>query len=175
MTEVKPKRPMTLEEKIAQLIRFLGSPFEEEAITALCRLRGLLNKNGLDIHIIATRYERGGEAPREAPLSAGEMQKIYDAAYQKGYADGAEHGRRSAVFAAQPIGIFAGTVDDGVNGHGWQQISQHCLANKHLFYGRDLEFVESIADQLTRFSYPKPKQAPWLRDLFMCKFGGRIE
>jgi hypothetical protein len=79
------------------------------------------------------------------------------------------------VIAAQPIGIFATSVDDGVNGYSWQQISQHCLLNKHLFYRRDLEFVESVAEQLTRFSHPKPKQATWLRDLFMRKFGGRIE
>jgi hypothetical protein len=161
----------TVMPKLLPLVRRFSSNYEGEVLNAVRALLRLLASVGLDIHALAARIERGGEAP----LSAGEMQKIYDAAYQKGYADGAEHGRRSAVLAAQPIGTFATSVDDSFNGYTWQQIAQHCLANKHLFYGRDLEFVESIADQLTRFSHPKPKQAPWLRDLFMRKFGGRIE
>jgi hypothetical protein len=169
MSEIKPKTPMTLEEKIVQLVRFFGSPFEDEAITALCRLRELLSKNGMNIHMLADRIEQG------AKLNAGEMQKIYDRAYEKGFTDGSEHGRRSAVIAAQPIGTFATSVDDSVNGYSWQQVANHCLLNKHLFYGRDLEFVERIAEQLTHFSHPKPKQATWLKDLFMRKFSGRIE
>jgi hypothetical protein len=171
MAEVKPKTLMTLEQKIAQLVRYLGSPFEGEAITALCRLRELLSKNNLSVHIIADRYEHGGNEP----LSAAEMQQIYDRAYEKGFADGSDHGRRSAVIAAQPIGTFATSVDDGVNGYSWQQISQHCLLHKHLFYGRDLEFVESMPEKLARWGDPKPKQATWLKDLFMRKFSGRIE
>jgi hypothetical protein len=171
MTEVKPKRPMTLEEKIAQLIRYLGSPVEGEAMAALCRLRELLGKNNLDVHIIADRYEHGGNAP----LNAGEMQQIYDKAYEKGFSDGSEHGRRSAVIAAQPIGTFATSVDDGVNGYSWQQIANHCALHRHLFSGNQLEFVEDIPEKLARFGNPTPKQAEYLRNLFMRKFGGRIE
>jgi hypothetical protein len=157
--------------KILPLIRMLSSPVDGEVINSVRALLRLLASDGFDIHALTDRIEHGGEAP----LSAAEMQKIYDKAYEKGYADGAEHGRRSAVIAAQPIGTFATSVDDGVNGYSWQQIAEHCAANKHLFYGRDLEFVESVAEQLTRFPAPTPKQAPWLKDLFIRKFSGRIE
>jgi hypothetical protein len=154
--------------KVAPLIRLLSSPAEHEAVAALRMLLRLLSKHDLDIHAIADRVEHG------EPLSAAEMQAIYDAAYQKGYADGADHGRRSAILAAQPIGAFAAHVDSEINGYSWQQIAQHCLTNKHLFHGRDLEFVESVAESLTRFNTPTAKQAKWLRDLFMRKFGGKI-
>lgn len=174
MSEVKPKKPMTVTQKVAQLVRFLGSPVEGEAIAALCRLRELLSKNNLDVHPIADRYERGDDQP----LNAAEMQRIYDAAYAKGHADGSEQGRRSAVLAtAQPWHLQApgACVDDGVNGYPWTSVAAHCFTNKHLFQGRDLEFVESIAEQLAwRGSVPTAKQAKWLRDLFMRKFGGHI-
>ena len=130
-------------------------------------------------HRAARRVAKGIQGRLEhgdsEPLNAAEMQRIYDAAYQKGYGDGSENGRRSAILASQPIGTLAASVDDSVNGYSWQQIAQHCLSNKHLFYGRDVEFVESVAESLTRFSTPTPKQAKWLRDLFMRKFGGKIE
>ena len=83
--------------KITPLIRLLSSNAEREVLNAVRALLRLLASVGLDIHALADRIERGGEAP----LSAAEMQRIYDAAYQKGYADGTEHGRRSAVLAAR--------------------------------------------------------------------------
>ena len=130
----------------------------------------VLARVGLDIHALADRVEHGGEAP----LSAAEMQRIYDAAYEKGFTDGAEHGRRSAAIAAQPTGMFAIHVDSGIDGYSWQQIAEHCALHKHLFHGKDLEFVESIAEQLAWRSSPSAAQAKWLRDLFMRKFGSKI-
>jgi hypothetical protein len=54
------------------------------------------------------------------------------------------------------------------------QIAQHCAVNAHLFHGRDLEFVESMPEKIAAFGRPTEKQAKWLRDLFMRKFGGRV-
>jgi hypothetical protein len=157
--------------QIVKLIRMLSSRTEHEVLAAVRALMRLLTGAGLDIHALADRVEHGGDEK----LSAGEMQQIYDAAYAKGFTDGSQHGRRSAVIAAQPISIFAVSVDSEVNGYSWQQIAQHCAANKHLFHGRDFDFIESIAEQLTYRGSPTPAQAKWLRDLFMRKFAGRIE
>jgi hypothetical protein len=157
--------------KLVPLLRMLSSSAEREVLTAVHALLRVLSNAGLDIHALVERFEQGGDTP----LNAAEMQKIYDAAYSKGFTDGTEHGRRSAVLAAQPRGTFAVSVDSEINGYSWQEIAQHCAANKHLFYGKDLEFVESIAEQLTYRSSPSPAQAKWLRDLFMRKFQGRIE
>jgi hypothetical protein len=156
--------------KITALVRMLGSPNESEAMSALLALRRYLPSNGLDVHVIADRFEHGGSEP----LTAAELQQVYDAAYQKAFADGVKQGRRSAVLAgAQPIRTFGASVGDGVNGYTWLQIAEHCLINKHLFHGRDLEFVESVAEQLTHRD-PSQPQAKWLRNLFMRKFGGKI-
>jgi hypothetical protein len=159
--------------KIVPLIRLLGSPVEHEAPAAVRALQRVLAGDGLDIHALADRIEHGDSEP----LSAAEMQRIYDAAYEKGYGDGSEQGRRSAVLAgAQPWhrGGPACVSDSGVNGYSWQQIAQHCLVHKHLFRDRDLEFIESIAEQLA-YRDPSQAQAKWLRDLFTRKLGGRIE
>ena len=82
-------------------------------------------------------------------LSAGEMQKIYDAAYAKGHADGAEQGRRSAVIAAaMPMGIIdTSNVGPGVNGYDWLQIAQHLAAHEHMFSGQDARFCKGHAEE----------------------------
>ena len=157
--------------RLVPLIRMLSSTAEREVLNAVRALLRLLASAGLDIHALAERVEHGGNEP----LSAAEMQRIYDKGFEDGFAKGAEHGRRSAVISAQPFGVFATHVDSGINGYSWQQIAQHCATNSSLFHGKDLDFVESIAEQLTYRGSPTPAQAKWLRDLFMRKFGGRIE
>ena len=103
------------------------------------------------------------------------MQTIYDAAYAKGHADGAEQGRRSVVLAgATPIDVFATSDDDGVNGYSWGDIAVHCAANKHLFHGKELDFIESMPGKIACYGSPTQPQAKWLRDIFLRKLGGRI-
>ena len=157
--------------KIIPLLRMLISSADGEVINAARALQRTLAGSGLDIHALVERIEHG------TPLDAGEMQKIYDAAYQKGHTDGSEQGRRSAVLAtAQPAAwhLSNQSIDDGVNGYTWAQIAEHCVLNKHLFRGRDLEFIESVFEQLSWGKEPSAPQAKWLRDLFMRKFGGSI-
>jgi hypothetical protein len=155
--------------KVSPLLRMLTAS-DGEILNAVHALLRLLASVGLDIHALADRLEHGGDDQ----LSAAEMQRLYDKGFEDGFTKGAEHGRRSAVFAAQPIGTFATTIDDGVNGYNWLQIAEHCAANKHLFYGRDLEFIESMPDKIRMYRTPTPARAKWLRDLFLRKFGGKI-
>ncbi len=62
-----------------------------------------------------------------------------------------------------------------MNGYSWQQIAAHCVANKHLFHGKDLEFRREYCRAARHYRRsPTPPQAKWLRDLFMRKFSGRI-
>ena len=149
--------------RLVPLIRMLSSTAEREVLNAVRALLRLLANAGLDIHALAERVEHGGNEP----LSAAEMQRIYDKGFEDGFAKGAEHGRRSAVIAAQPVSVFATHVDSGINGYSWQKIAQHCAANNTVFHGKDLDFVESIAEQLTYRGTPTPAQAKWLRDLFV--------
>jgi hypothetical protein len=166
----------TLMPKIAPLLRMLSSSAEGEIVNAVRALVRVLASAGLDIHVLVERIEHGGDEK----LSAGEMQKIYDAAYAKGHADGTEQGRRSAVIAAaMPVRTFAinggGDVGPGVNGHSWLEIAQHCKANKHLFSGKSLNFIEDMPEKIGSFGRPTLAQAKWLKDLFIQKCGGRID
>jgi hypothetical protein len=164
-----------ISDRLATLVRMLiGS--DGEALNAVRAILRLLASAGLDIHALAERIEKGPEddTPR-ASLNAAEMQRIYDTAYQKGFSDGSEHGRKSAIVAGPSIGTFHTGVDSGVNGYSWQEIARHCAANKHLFHGRDFDFVESVAEQLEYRTTPSPAQAKWLKDLFMRRFNGRID
>ena len=171
---VTPKKPTTLEGRLAQLIRMLCSDREGDVIATIHAFARTVKAAGTNnIHALADRVEKN--STDSAPLNAAQMQKIYDNAYQKGFSDGSEHGRKSAIVAAPSRGTFSLGVDSGVNGYSWQQIAQHCLANKHLFHGRDYEFVESIAEQLEYRPTPSPPQAKWLKDLFMRRFNGRID
>ena len=82
--------------KIGPLLRRLTSSADNEVVSAAHLLLRVLAGAGLDIHALVDRIEHGGDEK----LSATEMQQIYDQAYAKGHADGAEQGRRSAVIAA---------------------------------------------------------------------------
>jgi len=163
--------------RAAGVMRMFIAPSDGEKLNAVSSLLQLLADAGLDIHVLAelliTRIE--GKSSESASLNAAEMQRIYDAAYQKGFADGSDHRRKSAIIAGPSIGTFNIGVDSGVNGYSWQEIACHCAANKHLFHGRDFDFVESIAEQLEYRSTPSPAQAKWLKDLFMRRFNGRID
>ena len=80
------------------------------------------------------------------------MQQIYDTAYAKGHADGAEQGRRSAVIAAaMPMGMFAdGTSAPESTATPGIEIAHYCADNKHrVSRDRDREFIDSVFEQLT--------------------------
>jgi hypothetical protein len=164
----------TIATKAAALVRMLISPAEGEKLNAVRLLLQLLANSGLDIHTLAERIEKGSDSEASRTLNATQMQRIYDAAYQKGFTDGSEHGRKSAIVAGPSIGTFNVCVSSGVNGYSWREIAHHCAANKHLFHGRDCEFVESVAEQL-EFRSITPAQAKWLKDLFLRRFDGRID
>src|SRR4029077_8941132 len=108
------------------------------------------------------RIEHGGDEK----LSATEMQQIYDQAYAKGHADGAEQGRRSAVIAAaMPMNMLdTSDIGPGVNGYSWLEIAHYCADNKHrVFRDRDREFIESVFEQLTSGRPISAPQAKWLQ------------
>jgi hypothetical protein len=158
-----------ISERADPFIRMLSSNVERDVLNSVQALLRLLATVGLDVHDLAEWFKQKYE-----PLNAAEMQRIYDQAYAKGFNDGAEHGRKSAVLAgASPCqGVRHFSV--GVNGYSWQEIAAHCARNIHVFIGREVEFVESINEQLQFRSEPTEPQARWLRDLFIRKLGGKI-
>jgi len=102
--------------RAAALTKMLTAPSDGEKLNAVRLLLQLLANAGLDIHALAERIEKGSNK-NGAALNAAEMQRIYDAAYQKGFADGSDHGRKSAIVAGPSIGTFNIGVNSGVNGY----------------------------------------------------------
>jgi hypothetical protein len=95
-------RVATFEGRIASLLRMLTSSNEGEVTAAIHALVRTVLAAGPEkvnkLHKLANRIEGGDD--NENKLNAAQIQKIYDAAYQKGFSDGSEHGRRSAIVAA---------------------------------------------------------------------------
>jgi hypothetical protein len=164
--------------KLARLLGMLTSNADGEVVNTAHALLQVLTNAGLDIHVLVSRIEHG-KHKEDGKLSAAEMQKIYDTAYAKGHADGAEQGRRSAaISAAMPMAMLdTSDVGPGINGYSWLEIAHYCADNKHrLSRDRDREFIDSVFEQLTSAHRPiSPPQAKWLRDIFKQRFAGRID
>jgi hypothetical protein len=189
-----PDKLNALMPKIEPLLRRLsvGTP-DSEIIIAVHLAQQLLAGSGLDIHDMVERFKtlqqvladsgfennKLAELLKNPPLSAGEMQSIYDKGYADGHAVGAEQGRRSAVIAAaMPIAMLdTSDVGPGVNGYSWLEIAHYCADNKHrVSRDRDREFIDSVFEQLASGRRPiSPPQAKWLRDIFKQRFAGRID
>jgi hypothetical protein len=169
-----------LDAVVPKLVRILGmltSGADREVLTTVQAFFQVLTNAGLDIHVLRSRIEHG-KCEEDGNLSASEMQKIYDAAYAKGHADGVEQGRRSAIIAtAIPMVIDSSDVGPGVNGYTWIEIAHYCADNKHrVSRDRDREFIDSVFEQLASSRRPiSPPQAKWLRDIFKQRFAGRID
>jgi hypothetical protein len=166
--------------KLTPRMRMLTSNADREVITAVHAILQVLTAAGLDIHALVSRIEHGkGDDEKEKKLSASQMQQIYEKAYAKGHAEGAEQGRRSAVIAAAMPMSIADTSDvgSGVNGYSWLDVAKHCAENKHrINRDRDREFVDSALERMA--VYHKPLTAPmakWLGDNFNQRFAGTID
>lgn len=175
-----PDRFAEIAPRAVRLVRMLASNIEFEVVLSVRALLQLLTNVNLTINAIADRLEIVDRLESEIdrlknenkPFNAAEMQALYDKGYQEGHAAGVEYGRKSAVLAGvAPLKVFhAGT---GVNGYTWKEIAEHCVRNSHLFIGKDLEFVESVARQV-QYKDVSPPQASWLHDLFIRRCGGKI-
>jgi hypothetical protein len=158
----------TIADKFDPFIRMLSSSVEQDVLNSVRALLRLLASVGLDVHDLAERFKQKREA-----LNAAEMQRIYDSGYTKGWNDGDQHGRKSAVLAGASPRQDVTHFSVGVNGYSWQEIAAHCLFNINMFSGKEVEFIESINQQL-QFKNPSAAQANWLRDLFTRRLGGKI-
>jgi hypothetical protein len=131
-------------EKIQKLIRLLSSPNDGEALAAVHALQRVLREEGTDIHELAARIEG---------LSQAEMQKLFDAGFQKG---------KSVATAAAPDFSNVGP-------------SFYAMASeiKHKGEGRLTLKEAQFVDDMTRWCArrePSEKQAKWLHAIY-CRIG----
>ena len=98
-------------------------------------------------------------------------QQLYDVGYEDGREDEAEKQRRETV-----ADEFDDDVGPGMNGFSWRDIVQHLKANIDRIRTKDQSIVESVYRGLfdQGFAAPRPKQARWIRDIFIRQFAGTI-
>src|SRR5262245_26303348 len=73
--------------RAASVMRMFLAPSDGEKLNAVGSLLHLLADIDLDIHVLAELLAKRIEG-KSSELNAAEMQRIYDAAYQKGLTDG---------------------------------------------------------------------------------------
>ena len=161
--------------KILPLLRMLVSGTDGEVVNSISALRRILANANLDIHVIIERIELSTVTAR---------QQLYDVGYEDGREDEAEKQRREAVAARPKPSIGPNNLDDefdddvgpGINGFSWRDIVQHLKTNLGRIRAKDQSIVESVHYGLFNqgFRAPRPKQARWIRDIFIRQFAGTI-
>jgi hypothetical protein len=146
----------TIDEKLADLIRRLGSNHDGEVVATARAIQRVLKSDGRDLHSLADAVAKNGNE-----LSETEMSRLFDAGYEAGLRSGREEAKRDAEFYA--VG------DEG--DPDWRAMVRYCFGHKARLRKRDLGFIESMARQI-RVRSPTELQQPWLIDLYR-RLGGK--
>jgi hypothetical protein len=152
--------------KIRQLLLIaLGNGSSDgERINAIHLLQRQLKGADSDSHDLIKRLEA-------TPLSEDEMQRIFNAGFERGRAEEVENTRRNALTIAAPFAT--GDVGPGVGRYSWLTIAQHCERNAHCLNDWEREFIANVVRRL-RYKPPSSKEAAKLHDIFHNRFGERI-
>jgi hypothetical protein len=148
----------TYEQRLADLIRRLGTEHDGEAIATVHALKRTLASRDLTF----TDLGDGIEKLATGGLEQEAMQRVFDAGHAKGLADaGHKHAEREAVHSLRPDG----STD-------WEAIALACQRSKNLLEARHHQFVDDMASRMTWGRQPSEKQAKYLLSLFR-QVGGR--
>jgi hypothetical protein len=149
----------TYEQRLADLVRHLGSDHEGEIVATVRALRRSLASRNLTF----TDLGDGIEKLATGGLEEAEMKRLFDAAYAKGVLD-TEHkqAEAQAVYGLRPDG----STD-------WEAIALYCQREKARLDPSRHRFVDDMASRMTWGVEPIGKQGPYLLSLFR-QIGGRI-
>ena len=151
----------TLEQKIADIVRMLGSDNEKEVLASVYGLRRTLASAGTDLHGLAAGIEKLGQAANGGALSKQEMEKLFRAGYAKGVEE--------AETSLHCLDDFRST--DG--SPPWDAVALYLQRNKNRLDSKHYDFVDDMAARTAWGREPTPKQHQYLFSLFF-KLGGRI-
>jgi hypothetical protein len=147
------------EEKIADLVRRLGTDHEPEAVTVVRMLKRLLasqNVTFTDLGDAIEKLANGG-------LTQSAMEQIRDAGYAKGLADAEQkHAEAQSVYGLRPDG----STD-------WEAVALYCQRQKHRIEAAKHQFVDDMAARMSWGREPIGKQGPYLLSIFR-QVGGRV-
>jgi hypothetical protein len=150
----------TYEQKIADLIRRLGTDHEPEAVTVVRMLKRLLASQNVTFTDLGDAIEKlaNGSLTEQA------IKQIYDAAYTKGVSDPErKHADAEGAYGLRPDG----STD-------WEAIALHCQQRKDRIEAKHHQFVDDMASRMTWGREPaSEKQGKYLLSIFR-QAGGRI-
>jgi hypothetical protein len=140
--------------RLGNFIRLLSSDRDGEVVAAARALIRTLHGAGADIHALAKRIEQPPE------LSRDEMQRIFDAGYEKGIrvAEAKFHGD-----------------DDFRDTEGKptpERMVRYCQRRSERLRERECEFIDSVAARII-YREPSEKQLKWLTSIYRRLGGGR--
>jgi hypothetical protein len=149
----------TYEQRLADLVRRLGTEHDGEIIATVRALGRTLASRGLTF----TDLGDGIEKLATGGLTQGEMERIRDTSYAKGVADTERRfAEGQAVYGLRPDGS-----------HDWEEIALQCQRQKDRLEARHRQFIDDMASRMTWGREPtSEKQGKYLLSLFR-QIGGR--
>ena len=150
----------TYEQRIADLIRRLGSEYEGEIVATARALKRLLESRGVSF----TDLGDGIEKLASGGLTQAAMEQIRDASYAKGIADTErKYAEAEGVYGLRPDG----TTD-------WEAVALACQRRKDRIETKHHQFVDDMASRMTWGREPaSDKQGKYLLSIFR-QIGGRV-
>jgi hypothetical protein len=146
----------TYENRIADLIRRLGSDFEGEIIATWRGLKQLLTSRDVTFTDLGDAVEKLATGGLEQDAT----NRIFDEGYAKGFED------TERKYAETQV-LYSFRVD------GSKVIALHYQRQKHLIESKHHQFVDEVASRTTRRREPSEKQGRYLLSFFRG-LGGRI-
>jgi hypothetical protein len=122
-------------ERLAKLIRLLGSDHDGEVLATVAALKRTLVENELDLHDVAAAIA-GKKSERQ-------VSEDLVKAYREGFNDGARQA-------------------DDVDEHSWLEIARYCRAGADRLEGHERNFVEQMCRWAADGREMSDKQASWL-------------
>jgi hypothetical protein len=143
----------TVEQKLGDLIRRMGSPHEGEVIASALALRRTLVAAGRDFHEIVDAVENSGHGGK---LSEAEMRKLYNAGFEAGLAEG--ESRHVTTFRN------VSSADD-------HEMAAFCFERRNRLAPQHRGFVEGMFELSVEYELSL-KQRNYLRSLYR-QLGGK--
>jgi hypothetical protein len=118
-------------------------------------LEGIGKNNGIDVHALADRIERGGISEKFQEEVRAQIRKAHEVGYEKGVRAAEARFRPDGKLEFSEVALF---VERRIN---------HLPPDKH-------EFIRKMALYARQDLEPSAKQGKFLFDLFVQYLGGRI-
>jgi hypothetical protein len=144
-------------QKVAKLLRLLGSDVDGEVVAAARALVRTLKNAGSCLHELADTLEGGGK------ISQADMAKLYDAGFEAGRAEGVRVTENSLHGPDEFRNIGEPT---------FHEMAMYCQKRISRIEAKHHDFSVKMCGLTLRYE-PSPAQAKYLQSMFLKAGGGR--